>query len=680
MNMAQANIWDPLFSRNSSLLEQIVESAPEGVWVIAMDGRTLYANPAALALLGTTRDHLLSAHAFDFVPIEDRADARARFSRCLEGAQSRFECRLVRPDGSIFWATFSTSLFSDSSGTPVGLLGHMKDITRQRHTEAALSQAEDRLRLAIDAAQLGTFNCDLPLTDGPFYWNDTVRRQHFVSLEEPPSLALFFSRVHPEDRDRITRALENSARHRARYDVEYRVMPPAMFPPQTRWIRAIGRHVYDNQGKALRIDGITLDVTRRKLLENAHAAVALENARLLNEARQANAAKDKFLAVLSHELRTPLNPVLLTASAMSADPALPESLRPQVEMIRRNVELEGRLIDDLLDITRIARGRIDLQPATVDVHTLLQQAVDMLQQEILAKRLTVCLDLSAATHHVYGDAARLQQVWSNLLRNAIKFTPPDGAISVRTRVECPVASAGKPAPSLPDMIAVDVIDSGIGIQPDQIDRVFRPFEQGDESIGRRFGGLGLGLAISHSLMGLHNGSLSATSDGLDRGATFTTRLPLVPQPPAISDPLFPVADAGGNRLQILLVEDHHDTARTMARLLTTLGHCATVAHSKADALRAAAEQRFDLLICDIGLPDGSGLDLLGEISHGQAPAHAVALTGYGMEEDVQRSRAAGFEEHLIKPINFDRIVSLLQKVAADARVHHPYDPPPTYQI
>ncbi len=300
------------------------------------------------------------------------------------------------------------------------------------------------------------------------------------------------------------------------------------------------------------------------------AGMAVDNARLYREAHQAreeaeaaNRAKDRFLAVLSHELRTPLTPVLAEVSAMLDEPSTPHSVRPLLEMTRRNVELEARLIDDLLDISRIIQGKLRLDRKVVDAHALIQQALEICQGGIAAARLRVELDLQASRHFVEADAARLQQVAWNLIKNAVKFTPPGGFLAVRTHND-----AGK--------LVVDVSDTGVGIGPDVLSKIFDAFEQGDRSVTQRYGGLGLGLAIGRSLAEAHGGRLLAASPGVGQGATFTLELPTVDPP---SKPLgagstdLEIAEGDSSRpLRILLVEDNLDTLRVMERLLKRRGH------------------------------------------------------------------------------------------------------------
>jgi signal transduction histidine kinase/CheY-like chemotaxis protein len=391
------------------------------------------------------------------------------------------------------------------------------------------------------------------------------------------------------------------------------------------------------------------------------AAVAMDHARLYREARRANAAKDRFLATLSHELRTPLAPVLAVVSALENDAALREQIGGALALIRRNVELEARLIDDLLDLTRIARGKLDLHLQPADLRDALAHALQSCsaQEDAAGKWIAVETELAAIDHTVCADVPRLTQVFWNLLKNAFKFTPDGGAIRVRTRGE---ALDGQ------DGIAVEVADTGIGIGPDLLPRIFDAFEQGEKDITRRFGGLGLGLAISKALVDLHRGKITVASPGVGQGTTFTVWLPGAGEAGAAAraatlEQGAQVSPLPEPPLRILLVEDHMDTAAAMAELLDLLGHSVLVAHDVASGLTAARAALdgpgLDLLISDLGLPDGSGLDLMRELS-GQG-LRGIALSGYGTEKDVRDSREAGFSRHLTKPIDLERLRAALRE-------------------
>ena len=387
---------------------------------------------------------------------------------------------------------------------------------------------------------------------------------------------------------------------------------------------------------------------------------ALREAR--DAAERSGRAKDNFLAALSHELRTPLNPVLLLASEAAENRDFPADARAQFQAIRRHVELEARLIDDLLDLTRITHGKLSLDVRRVDLHRVLNDALAAVQPEIEQKGLTLELELAAGRTGVAVDPVRLQQVFWNILKNAIKFTPAGGALTVRTTNDAEAES-----------LVVSLADTGIGLAPAELARIFDAFSQGDHAQGgaHRFGGLGLGLTISKSLIEHHGGELRASSAGLGQGATFTIELPLAAaEEPAPETPVEPAA-AGGTlpaaapaaRRKVLLVEDHEASRLTLASLLRSRGYEVTSAASLAAARNQAAQEKFDLLISDIGLPDGSGLDLMKEMQ-GQGDVRGVALTGYGMEEDVARSRAAGFRVHLTKPIlarSLDRALAEVQR-------------------
>jgi two-component system CheB/CheR fusion protein len=434
-------------------------------------------------------------------------------------------------------------------------------------------------------------------------------------------------------------------------------------------------------------------------------------------AEAASAAKDRFLATLSHELRTPLTPVLAIASVLEEEKRLPTYVRQHLGMMRRNVELEARLIDNLLDLTRIAQGKIELRPVSTDARPLLYHALrSCCQQDIDSGRVKVTTDLAAASHQVIADVPRLSQMFSNLLANAMKFTPAGGSVEVSTGEE-------------DGQLVVIVADSGIGIEPSRLAGIFDAFGECDPATTARSGGLGLGLAISRAVVEQHGGTISAASAGHGRGATFTVRLPLETaaergDPAGWDSPAAAAGDGGsdsptaaagdggdgrggppsaelaidgdgrcgapsaepaigagglqgaapgngrqGRALRILLVEDHADTATAMADLLSGLGHRVTVASSVTAALAAVerlaapgGKPRLDLVISDLGLPDGNGQELMRDLSN-RYGLKGIALSGYGMDEDRERSLQAGFSRHLTKPVKVRVLRAAITEVA-----------------
>jgi two-component system CheB/CheR fusion protein len=397
------------------------------------------------------------------------------------------------------------------------------------------------------------------------------------------------------------------------------------------------------------------DVTARR-----HAELEMDRAR--REAEAASRAKDHFLATLSHELRTPLTPVLAVLSGLQENSQIPVDVRPQLAMMRRNVELEARLIDDMLDLTRIARGKLELRREVADLRQVVDHALQTARADLFGKGLRLSLDLAEEDYSVWADTPRLTQVFWNLFSNAVKFTPPGGVITVRAWRE------GGAGPQL----VVEVEDTGIGIEPDVLSGIFDAFQQGELAITRRFGGLGLGLAISKAIVELHGGNLSAMSGGRGHGSKFAVRLPVgdlrALREAERSSPAREVPAPGPEPeippLRILLVEDHADTAEAMADLLREMGHEVTVAGSVADGLAAAEGQagQIDLVLSDLGLPDGTGLDLMSEL-HDRYGVKGIALSGYGMEEDVRKSLEAGFDRHLTKPVNLQALQTAIQDAA-----------------
>src|SRR5437763_4747542 len=389
------------------------------------------------------------------------------------------------------------------------------------------------------------------------------------------------------------------------------------------------------------------------MAERRRAELALQQQKAVVEG--VNRTKDHFLAMLSHELRTPLTPVISALEGLETEPAQTGEVKSALAMIRRNVELETQLIDDLLDFTRITKDKLQLRFAPVDAHAAISDVVEMCRAEAESRKLQVHLNLRANTHYVAADAAKFQQIIWNLLKNATKFTPEDGEIAI---------SSSNPSP---EVLAITVRDTGIGMESEIMQRIFDPFEQGNRSFERRFGGLGLGLAISKSLAQAHGGTLTAQSDGRDRGSTFLLSMQTTSPAEGLGSPARAGDETSRQGLRILLVDDHQDTCAALEKLLVRRGHLVSATHNVRSAMEAAVRNRFDLLISDIALPDGSGMELM---THLQAISKmpGIAISGFGNNGDIERSLQAGFCEHLIKPVKLETLEAAMERAIAAGTV------------
>lgn len=398
--------------------------------------------------------------------------------------------------------------------------------------------------------------------------------------------------------------------------------------------------VFGPDGSVVIVAGSTRDITDRKKLEI--------------EALASSQAKDDFIATLSHELRTPLNPVLLVATDAAENMELSPEVRADFKSIADNVALEARLIDDLLDISRITHNKLLLELRAHDIHVILDKVITSVGPELKAKELMFTRRFEASPSIVTGDEVRLHQIFWNLLRNAAKFTPRGGKVAVSTRVP----------PGKPNVLAVEVTDTGIGLTATELAKVFTPFAQGDHTAdgASRFGGLGLGLAISRKVVELHSGSIFARSPGRNHGATFTVELPLEASPVTPRKPEERPARARTASPRVLLVEDHDSSREALARLLAARNISVEQASSAEEALEKAKGGRIDLVISDIGLPDINGYELMAALKDAYG-CSGIALSGYGARRDIERSKEAGFMLHLTKPVQASALDDALRRFA-----------------
>ncbi len=422
---------------------------------------------------------------------------------------------------------------------------------------------------------------------------------------------------------------------------------------------------YHDERHRFEPDEVRLAQTMAHQLASAIERIRGENALRAAKvnAEQASRAKDDFLATLSHELRTPLTPVLMTASDMAQDMELSDTIRQSAQMIVRNISLEARLIDDLLDLTRIEKGKLSLRSELCDVHAALGFALATVRDDAEQKHIAIDVKLEAERFHVAGDSARLQQIFWNVLGNAVKYTQANGHIRVRSSTE---GNSAEPR------VRIQIRDDGHGFNSEMADRIFEPFQQEASGVAESTSGLGLGLAIARMLVTAHRGEIHATSDGNGEGATFTIELPITASAPtegAQTDQrhVGPVRPQSQIALRLLLVEDHKSTSDVLCRLLTKGGHNVVLATSVAEARAAAAASKFDAVVSDLGLPDGTGFELMEELS-ARYGLSGIAVSGFGMEEDVRRSQAAGFVAHLTKPIEVEDLRAALARLSPQSSV------------
>lgn len=666
-------------------LAAIVQSSDDAIISKDTNGIITSWNEGARRLFGYEAEEVIGKSITILIPPERIEEETDILRSVREGNPVRhFETVRRRKDGTLFEISLTISPVKDADGNIVGVSKIARDVSvrkRNERQQKALYELVATMNRAMslpevcDAALEAVFQC-LEIHRAAVLLCDSEGVMRFVSWRALSEIYRQAVEGHspwkPDDIDPqavfINEITPSTLNEQLRNVTNHEGIGALAFIPIVYEKRLLGKlMLYLNAPHQF-----TLKEIRPVQTIASQIAFAIERRRALQEVKkaheeilEASRAKDNFLATLSHELRTPLNPILLVASDAINNATLPPDIQADFEMIRKNVELEARLIDDLLDLTRITHGKITLDKKSCDVHSVLKDAISNICDVVSEKQISLDMKLDAPEHTVFADSVRLHQVFGNLLNNAVKFTPNGGRIAIATSI------------STLNKIIVEVTDTGIGMRPEEIGRLFAAFAQGNHATGNerhRFGGLGLGLAISQKLVEFHAGTILATSRGLGLGSTFIVELPLtklkanenLPPPEKHIAKSMPKNLKKKATTRILLVEDHESTRNTLSLLLTRRGFDVISSSSYREAIEVSEKQSFQLLISDIGLPDGNGYDLMEELKK-KIPLKGIALTGYGMDQDVVRSEKAGFFTHLTKPIRMETLDAALNALLRPSR-------------
>ena len=666
----------------------LANAVPQIMWVNAPDGTPSFLNDRWLEYMGFQPELYQPLPWSDLVHPEDREHLLATRTQSLALAIAyELECRLRRRDGSYRWQLVRVVPLRDAQNQVISWFGTATDIEDIKQAEAGqrfLSAASSVLTVSLD-------------------YQSTLK---WITQLAVPFLAdyCFFDVVGVEGTWRRLAWYHGNPARQDWFDRAPNFLPPtdAHHHPVTRAITAgessFMPQVTEADLQAVAIDAAHLDYLRSLQLQSyitvplkihhrvlgaltlcydsdsgrhhtqadlaiaqelaQRATFALENAHLYQQAQEANRVKDEFLAVLSHELRTPLNPILGWTKLLKSGRCPPEKAQEALETIERNAKLQTQLIEDLLDVSRILSGKLLIKPLLIDLNSVINAAIETVQLAAAAKGIEIRYTSESAEpqRQVMGDSARLQQVMWNLLSNAVKFTPQGGQVKICLS-------------QTQNQSQIRVADTGKGIAAEFLPYVFETFRQADSSITRKFGGLGLGLAIVRQLVELHGGTVAVDSLGEEQGATFTVQLPLaaeVATAPALSSHPSAAPDLSG--VKILVVDDDVDSREVVCFVLAQAGATVTGLASGAEALKTIAQTVPDLLVSDIGIADMDGYTLIRQLRDlppslgGQIPA--IALTAYARDSDRQQALAAGFQLHFSKPMDMDALVKAIVALTA----------------
>ncbi|MEZ5486956.1 MAG: PAS domain-containing protein [Steroidobacteraceae bacterium] len=624
-------------AETEALLQVVSDSLPVLIAYATPDRRYRFNNKAYETWFGTASAALAGRSIEEVVGPIIYAGIRPHLDRAFAGETARFRSRLEYPSYGPrdVAATYVPHVVE---GRVLGVVILVEDLAGQIAGEQRLRDSEERLRLAMEGARMGTWFSDTHA--GRVVMDEAHLRLLGYDPQSPPPQTNVAWRecLHPDDLPRIQATLDAARRSVAPFDLELRIRRAD--DGSERWLALYGRFLHDGgEGAAHQSIGVVFDITARK-----QAELALE---------QSHRRKDEFLATLAHELRNPLAPIRYSARLLR-----PEATASVIAQVRDTIERQStqmaRLLDDLLDVSRITRNVIELRRESIDLRQVVEDSVEAARPLIDAMQHRLVLSLPGKPIWVEADRTRMSQIVSNLLQNAAKYTDPGGRIEVSVEEQC-------------DQAALRVRDSGIGIAPEMRERVFEIFSQVRQpGGGGARSGLGIGLAIVRRLVELHGGRIEVDSAGLGQGAEFVVHLPLaVPQ---AGRPLNVVPLFSSGRRRLLVVDDNHDAADSLAAMLRLAGHAVQVAYDGASAMALAETARPDVILLDLGMPQTSGYDVARWVRRQPwgSSLRLIALTGWGQTEDRRRTREAGFDHHLTKPVDPDQLIAVLAEPPPEA--------------
>ncbi len=616
-------------------LAAIVETSDDAIISKSLDGTIRSWNAAAERLFGWPAAAAVGRHISLVIP-PDRISEEEEIVATLKAGRrvDHFETERVRRDGQLIRVSLTISPLKDEHGTIVGASKIVRDVTEARRTHAEREMFVTLVENSTDFIGI----CDLEGV--PFFINAAgLRLVGLDSLEQAKRTNVrdFFF---PEDQALIAETFLPAVVEAGHGEIEIRFRH--FTTGAARWMayKVIG--IKDDGGRLVAFATVSQDITERRRLED-------DLRKLADDLSEVDRRKDEFLATLSHELRNPLAPMRTMLDVLRRQGVDEDTRANAFDIVERQLAQLVRLVDDLLDLSRITHNRIELRLGRVELASILHQAVRASEALAAAAGVTLASSLANEPLYVRGDAVRLAQIFGNLLSNACKYTAAGGTVRVTARVENGAA-----------LVAVE--DSGAGIPPDKLESIFEMFTQLDRSLERSQGGLGIGLTLVKRLVEMHGGSVEARSAGESQGSTFLVRLPLAA--PGSDDARAPVAtERSPTARTILVVDDNRDAAESLALLLELHGHRTVQAADGAEALAAAERERPDIVLLDLGLPVLSGYQNCrrNRAEPWGAATTRVALTGRGQEEDRRKSRDAGFDGHLVKPVDFTELMALLAR-------------------